>query len=120
MLKGEPLILQPQGLAPNHWISFELEGTKSNKLALNARLKASAGELVEIRQVLSGGSYLSQDDLRIHFGLGRHDHLDKAEIVWPNGKVETLTNLAADRFYKVKEGQGVVSSQPSTHLVLKP
>jgi enediyne biosynthesis protein E4 len=120
MLKGEPLILQPQGLAPNHWISLELEGTKSNKLALNTRVKATAGDLVETRQVLSGGSYLSQDDLRIHFGLGPHDHLDKAEIVWPSGKAETLTNLAADRFYKVKEGQGVVSSQSPAHLALKP
>ncbi len=120
MLKGEPLILQPQGLAPNHWISLELEGSKSNKLALNTRVKATAGDLVETRQVLSGGSYLSQDDLRIHFGLGPHDHLDKAEIVWPSGKAETLTNLAADRFYKVKEGQGVVSSQSPAHLALKP
>jgi hypothetical protein len=112
-LNGEPVILQPQGLAPNHWISFQLEGTKSNRLALNARIKATAGDLVQTEQVLSGGSYLSQNDLRIHFGLAAHDHLDKAEITWPGGKGETLTNLPADHFYKVKEGQGIVSSEPA-------
>jgi enediyne biosynthesis protein E4 len=109
-LNGEPVILQPQNLPANHWISFQLEGTKSNRLALNARIKATAGDLVQTDQVLSGGSYLSQNDLRVHFGLAGHDHLDKAEITWPSGKIETLTNLAADRFYKLKEGQGIVAS----------
>jgi hypothetical protein len=109
-LDAEPVVLQPQGLAPNHWISFQLEGTKSNRLALNARIKATAGGLVETDQLLSGGSYLSQSDLRIHFGLAGHDRVDKAEVTWPSGKVETLTNLVADRFYKVKEGQGIVGT----------
>jgi hypothetical protein len=119
-LKGEPLILQPQGGPSNHWISFQLEGAQSNRLALNARVKATAGDLFQTGQVLSGGSYLSQHDFRIHFGLGTHDRVDKAEIVWPNGKVETLTNLAADHFYKLKEGQGVVSSDAPAHLASKP
>jgi enediyne biosynthesis protein E4 len=110
-LKGEPVILQPQGGPANHWISFQLEGTQSNRLALNARVKATAGDLLQTGELVSGGSYLSQNDLRIHFGLGAHDRVDKAEIVWPNGIVETLTNLLADRFYQVKEGKGIISSQ---------
>ncbi len=118
-LKGEPVILQPQGGAVNHWISFQLEGTQSNRLALNARVKATTGDLVQTGQVLSGGSYLSQHDFRVHFGLDKHDRLDKAEIVWPSGKVETLTNLPADRFYKVKEGQGVVGSEGPTQVGAK-
>jgi hypothetical protein len=111
-LVGEPMILRPEGGPKNHWISFQLEGVECNRLALNARIKATSGDLVQLGEVISGGSYLSQNDLRIHFGLGTHDHLDKAEIVWPGGRVETLTNLAADRFYLVKEGQGVISSTP--------
>jgi enediyne biosynthesis protein E4 len=111
-LAGKPTILRPEGGPPNHWISFQLQGVKSNRLALNARVKATSGDLVQLGEVISGGSYLSQNDLRIHFGLGTHDHLDKAEIIWPGGRVETLTNLAADRFYLLKEGQGVVSSKP--------
>lgn len=109
-LVGEPMILRPEGGPPNHWISFQLEGVKSNRLALNARLRARAGDLVQTGELLSGGSYLSQHDLRIHFGLGNHLRLDEAKILWPNGKTETLTNLVADRFYVVREGQGVVSS----------
>jgi hypothetical protein len=111
-LSGGPMILRPVGGPNNHWISFQLQGTKSNRLALNARVRATAGDLVQLGEVLSSGSYLSQNDLRIHFGLADHTHLDKAEVIWPNGKVETLTNLAADHFYVVKEGQGIISSKP--------
>jgi hypothetical protein len=107
-LTGSPMILRPQCSAANHWISFELEGTKSNRLALNARVRAIAGDLVQTSEVLSGGSYLSQNDLRVHFGLGRRDSVDKVEILWPNGEIETLTHLAANHFYYVKQGKGVV------------
>jgi hypothetical protein len=110
-LKGEPMILRPEGGPGNHWISFQLEGVRSNRLALNARVRATAGDLVQLGEVISGGSYLSQSDLRIHFGLGSHERLDKAQVIWPDGKVETLTNLAADHFYIVREGAGVTSSK---------
>jgi len=103
-LKGEPMILQPQGGAANHWIAFALEGT-GNRLALNARVKITAGDLVQTGEVLSGGSYLSQNDLRVHFGLGSRERVDKIEISWPDGKKETRTNLAADHIYPLKEAQ---------------
>lgn len=110
-LTGEPMILRPEGGPPNHWISFALEGTIANRLALNARVQATAGNLVQTGEVLSGGSYLSQNDLRLHFGLGEHSTVDQAKIFWPGGKVEVLRNLAADRFYTVREGAGVVASR---------
>jgi hypothetical protein len=115
-LVGQPMILRPEGGAKNHWISFQLEGVQCNRLALNARVQATAGTLVQLGEVISGGSYLSQNDLRLHFGLGSYGRLDKAKVLWPDGRVETLTNLAADRFYVVKEGLGVVSSRaPETY-----
>jgi hypothetical protein len=107
-LDGKPMILREQGGNHNHWIGFELAGTKSNRLALNARIKAVAGDLIQVDEVRSGGSYLSQNDLRIHFGLGSHDRVDRVEILWPTGKSDTITNLAADHIYAVKEGEGVV------------
>ncbi len=110
-LVGEPMILRPVGGPRNHWISFQLEGVKSNRAALNARVRATAGDLVQLGEVRSGGSYLSQNDLRIHFGLGSHDILDRAEILWPDGAKESLTHLAADRFYTVREGQGIIAVQ---------
>jgi hypothetical protein len=110
-LEGEPMILRNQGGPRNHWISFELQAAKGSPLALNARLRATAGDLVQQDEVRSGGSYLSQSDLRIHFGLAAHEKLDKLEIFWPSGRVETLTNLSADRFYLLKEGQGTMSTR---------
>jgi hypothetical protein len=86
---------------------------------LNARILATAGDLVQLGEVISGGSYLSQNDLRIHFGLGDNEQLNKAEITWPDGKIEKLTNLEADRFYYIREGLGVVSSQPAERETVK-
>ena len=112
-LVGSPMILRPRGGASNHWISFQLESVKGNRLALNARVRTTAGRLVQLGEVSSGGSYLSQHDLRIHFGLGKNGRVEKAEVHWPDGKVEILTNLAADRFYLVREGAGVISANPA-------
>jgi len=108
-LVGAPTILRPQGGLPHNWIGFQLEGTKSNRLALNALVRLTAGSLVQLSEVLSGGSYLSQNDLRLHFGLGDLSKADKAEVFWPNGKTEILTNLSAGRYYYVHEGAGVVA-----------
>jgi hypothetical protein len=119
-LVGQPMILRPTAGPAYHWITFQLEGVTCNRLALNARVRARAGDLVQLGEVLSGGSYLSQSDLRIHFGLGVHDRLDQAEILWPDGKKETLTNLAVDRFYMVREGQGIVSTRRPEHLANIP
>jgi hypothetical protein len=118
-LKGAPMILRPEGGTQNHWISFQLEGVKSNRLALNARVRVRAGDQVQLGEVVSGGSYLSQSDLRIHFGLGAHERVEKAEVIWPSGKVERLTDLPADHFYMVREGSGVVGTQPPGFRNLK-
>ena len=107
-LEGEPVNLRPQVAARNHWISFELAGASGNKLALNARIKITAGDVTQTDEVRSGGSYLSQNDLRLHFGLGSRRQADRVEIRWPSGQSEVLTSLPADRFYCVKEGDGAV------------
>jgi enediyne biosynthesis protein E4 len=110
-IDGAPMILKNHGAPGRHWVSFELAGTKSNRLALNARLKVVAGGMTQTDEIHSGGSYLSQNDLRVHFGLGAAAKIDSLEIHWPSGKVETLTNLAADQFYSVLEGQGIVPAE---------
>jgi enediyne biosynthesis protein E4 len=114
-LEGEPVIFRPESRPRNHWISFELGGTRSNKLALNAGVKVIAGDLVQTDEIRSGGSYLSQSDLRLHFGLGDRRRADKVEISWPSGRSESLANLEADRFYCVKEGAGVVPCDSIRH-----
>ena len=110
-IDGAPMILRNHGVAGRHWVSFELAGTASNRMALNARVKIVAGGMTQTEEVHSGGSYLSQNDVRVHFGLGAAEKIDSVEIRWPSGKVETLKDLAADRFYAVLEGQGMVAAE---------
>src|SRR5690242_7800465 len=98
-LEGEPVIFRPKGGPHNHWIEFELGGTRSNRLALNARVRITAGDLVQTDEVRSSGSYLSQNDLRLHFGLAGHSHADRVEVFWPSGATDTIANLDADRSY---------------------
>jgi enediyne biosynthesis protein E4 len=102
------MILRNHGIEGRHWVSFELAGTKSNRLAIGARLKIVAGGMTQTEQIHSGGSYLSQNDLRVHFGLDKATKIDSLEIIWPSGKVETLKNLEVDKFYSMLEGQGIV------------
>jgi hypothetical protein len=66
--------------------------------------------MTQTEEIHSGGSYLSQNDLRVHFGLGAAQKIDSVEIRWPSGKVETLPGMAADQFYAVLEGQGIVAA----------
>jgi len=113
-LTGQPMILRPDGGPRHHWISFQLEGVRSNRLALNARVRVTAGALVQLGEIISGGSYLSQHDLRLHFGLADHQRVDQAAVRWPDGRTEILKDLLADRFYSVREGAGVVASSPPT------
>jgi hypothetical protein len=107
-LDGTPLLLRNPGIPGRHWVSFELGGTKSNRLAIGARLKISAGGMTQTEEIHSGGSYLSQNDLRVHFGLGAAKNIEMVEIHWPSGATEILKNLAADQHYSVLEGKGIV------------
>ena len=109
-IDGLPMVLHNESTISNHWITFQLVGTRSNRLALGAKVRVVAGSLSEIDEVRSGGSYLSQNDLRLHFGLGPADKVDRVEVRWPSGSTQTLQNLASDRFYIVKEGEGIVTS----------
>ena len=107
-IDGAPLILKNHGIPGNHWVSFELAGTKSNRMAIGARLQLVAGGMTQTEEIHSGTSYLSQSDTRVHFGLGHATKIDRLEVRWPSGAVETLNNLDVDKFYCVLEGQGIV------------
>jgi hypothetical protein len=102
------VILRNPGIPGRHWVSFELAGTKSNRLAIGARVKIVAAGMTQTDEIHSGGSYLSQNDLRVHFGLGSAVKIDYAEIRWPSGAIDRLENLIADKFYAVLEGRGLV------------
>ena len=67
---------------------------------------------MQFSEVKGGSSYLSQNDLRQHFGLGQETKIDSVQIRWPSGRLETLSNIAPDAIYTVMEGQGIRSSVP--------
>ncbi len=102
-----PTLLRNEVINGNHWITLRLVGTKSNRDAVGARITVKVGTLVQTAEVRSGGSYLSHNDSRVHFGLGKATRIERLEVRWPSGLVETFENLQADQFIKVKEGQGV-------------
>ncbi|HWC16444.1 MAG TPA: CRTAC1 family protein [Terriglobales bacterium] len=95
----------------NHAVLLKLIGTKSNRAAIGARAIVIAGKLTQMNEVRGGGSYLSQNDLRLHFGLGNHTHIDSIEIRWPSGDKQTLRDLATDSIYIVREGAGIQSAK---------
>jgi hypothetical protein len=108
MNTGEPpTLLLNQGGNKNHRVLFKLVGTKSNKMAIGARVTVRAGKLVQFNEARAGGSDLSQNDPRLHFGLGAEAKIDEVEIKWPSGKVEGLHNIPADFIYTIKEGEGI-------------
>jgi hypothetical protein len=88
----------------------EGSGDKSNRSGITARITVTAGGRRQIREVLSGSSYVSQSDLRQHFGLGLARKVDEIEIRWPAGPVDKVTGVEADQFVTVLEGRGLVSS----------
>ena len=108
---GEPpmLLLNTNNNA-NHRVLFKLEGTKSNRAAIGARVTVHAGGMTQFDEVRGGGSYLSQNDLRLHFGLGGATKMELVEVRWPTGKTETYKDIAADKIYTVTEGQGIKES----------
>ncbi len=108
-----PQLLRCDSKVENNWIKIRTIGTKSNRSGIGARLTCTthvAGEAKPHRQideVRSGGSYISQSDLRVHFGLGKADKVDVLEIRWPSGQVDTLKDVRANQLIFVKEGAGI-------------
>jgi hypothetical protein len=108
-LDGPPTLLRNDGGNRNNWAMFKCVGTKSNRSAIGTRVRVTAGGRTQIDEVMSGSSYYSQHDLRLHFGLGRAAAVERVEMAWPSGAKEELRSLPANHLYVVQEGQGIVS-----------
>src|SRR5581483_8498413 len=101
---GPPLLLHNSGAAGSHFLNFRLVGTKSNRDGMGARVRIKAGSLSQIREIAGGGSYLSQSDLRAHFGVGGATRADTVEVTWPSGTQQVFHDVQADKFYTITEG----------------
>ena len=105
-------LLVNQVRSKNHWIAFKLVGTKSNRDGIGARITFRAGNRSYVDEVRSGSSYLSQSDMRVHFGLGDTEKIGEIEVRWPLGRVERFKDLKVDSFNTLKEGGGEVPAAP--------
>jgi hypothetical protein len=133
-MNAAPSLLVNQVRAPNHWVAFRLKGaysqskapattenpassptltptTKSTRDAIGARIKVKIGDRTLIDEVRSGSSFISNNDMRVHFGLGAAAKIDSVEVRWPSGLVENFDNIALDRITTLNENSGTAPAK---------
>src|SRR5919112_789467 len=104
-LDGPPQLLRNENGNANNSILIKTIGVKSNRDGIGARVKVVAGDLTQVDEVRSGDSYISQSDMRLHFGLEKRTKVDLIEVRWPSGTVDKITGVGANRIIVIKEGQ---------------
>ncbi|MDX6404069.1 MAG: enediyne biosynthesis protein [Blastocatellia bacterium] len=114
-LDGSTQVLQNEGGNANNSILIKTIGVKSNRDGIGARVKIVSGDLTQVDEVHSGGSYLSQSDLRLHFGLEKRTKVDLIEVHWPSGAVDKVSDAGVNKILIIKEGQGVVEQKDFKH-----
>jgi hypothetical protein len=110
-LDGPPSLLRNDGGNRNHWIMIKCVGTRSNRSAIGTRVKVTSSGHSQIDEVMSGSSYYSQNDFRLHFGLGRATKADSVELNWPSGLKESFQNLPADHLFVFQEAKGILDTR---------
>jgi enediyne biosynthesis protein E4 len=109
-------LLRNEGGNRNSSITVKLIGTRSNRSAIGARVRITSGGRAQIQEVTSGGSVMSQNDLRLQYGLGQADSVDRLEVLWPgNLKWEKFEGLEANRIVTIKEGAGIIKKDAYSH-----
>jgi hypothetical protein len=117
-----PQLVRCDSQSGNNWIKVRTIGTKSNRSGIGARIKCVTrvpGERKphqQIEEVRSGGGYFSQNDLRVHFGLGKAEKIESLEIRWPSGQVDMLEDVKPNEVIYVKEGEGIVRTMQSSRV----
>ena len=105
-----PSLLKNVGGNKGNWIKIKLVGAKCNRTAIGARVRVITGKHIQMDEVSSGTSVMSQNDLRLHFGLGTAETVDVIEVKWPTTqKLERFTHVKANQIIKIREGEGIVS-----------
>ncbi|MDE3104953.1 MAG: CRTAC1 family protein [Acidobacteriota bacterium] len=110
-LNDLPSLLRNQGGNQQNWIKIKLQGTQCNRTAIGARVRVILGKHIQMDEVNSGTSVMSQSDLRLHFGLGMAKKVDAIEVKWPTTqKLERFENVEANQILTIREGKGIVGS----------
>jgi enediyne biosynthesis protein E4 len=115
-VNDRPDLFRLTGNPAHHWVTLRLVGVTSNRDAIGARIRCVTGSVQQWQEVRGGGSYFSQNDFRVHFGLALATRVDRIDVRWPNGLEESWDNLDADKFHTLKEGSGrAQGTNPSKH-----
>jgi hypothetical protein len=110
-LNDPPSLLRNDGGNKQNWIKVKLIGTHCNRTAIGARVRVTTGKHVQMDEVHSGTSVMSQSDFRLHFGLGKAQAADLIEVKWPTTqKLERFTNVRANQILTIREGAGVTGT----------
>ena len=109
---GNAELLRNEGGTGNNSVLIQLVGTKSNRSAVGARVRLTAGGTTQVREVKAGSSYLGQNDLRVHAGLGKAAQIDRLDVRWPNGQNEVIEGAAVNQILTVTEGKGITARTP--------
>ena len=104
---GPPSLFLNETKNHNHRILLRLIGVRSNKMAIGARVIVTTADAAQVDEVRGGGSYLSSNDTRLHFGLGKSTSIRNLEVRWPSGSIQSFHDLACDALYEVTEGQSI-------------
>ena len=105
---GPACLFRNDGGNRNHWVHLTLEGVQSNRSALGAVVTVASAQGKQTQTVHSGSSYCSQSELGLTFGLGKDEMIHNIDIQWPSGKRDHFTNIKANRFLKIREGQAII------------
>jgi hypothetical protein len=125
-INGTPQLLRCVSTLNRNWIKIKLVGTKSNRSGIGSRVVVSAmttpnsdRALVQTEELRSGGSYFSQNDLRLHFGLDQAKRVDSVQVRWLSGQVDQFSDLDVNRLYVLQEGGKILKSDALTPATIK-
>lgn len=110
-LDGAPTLLRNDGGNANNAVLVKLIGVKSNRSGIGALVKILAGDLSQKDEIRSGDSYISQSDLRLHFGLEKRTKIDQIEVRWPSGNIDKITDAKPNKILIIKEGTGLIEQK---------
>jgi hypothetical protein len=105
-MNAPPMLLVNDLRNINHWIAFRTVGGKSNRDGIGAKITLKAGARIFVDEVRSGSSFISNSDIRVHFGLGAVTRVDSVQVRWPSGMLERFEDLPVDSIHTLKEGSG--------------
>jgi hypothetical protein len=108
-MNAPPSLLANQVHNANHWVAIHTVGTKSNRDGIGARIRVKTAARILVDEVRSGSSYISNSDMRVHFGLGSASKIEWVEIRWPSGLTERFASLPVDQIHTLKEGSGTAA-----------